>query len=280
LLYGESGTGKELIAKLIHFSSSRYQGQFVDVNSATFKSSLVQSALFGHNKGAFTGADSRRIGYFEAADKGTIFLDEISQMPLDIQAQLLRVLEEKAVKPLGTHKQQKVDFRLISATNQDIFELVKQNKMRLDFVNRINTLTIEIPPLRERRDDIPLLIYHYLGEISARLANPVPKISPQAVNLLCEYDYPGNVRQLINMLEKLILFCRDENISEEDILLLEPETRKKPETANWDNYNLWDNEKKLIIAALQKANNVKTEAAKLLGISPYSLLRRIKKYDL
>lgn len=279
-LFGESGTGKELIAGLIHFSSNRHGGPFITVNSATFNSGVVQSALFGHTKGAFTGASNKRIGYFEAANKGTIFLDEISQMPLDIQAQLLRVLEEKAVQPLGTHKKHKVDFRLISATNQDIFELVKQDKMRLDFINRINTLSIKIPPLRQRREDIPLLIDHFVDEISDRLQIKRPNISHKAVNLLCEYDYPGNVRQLINMLEKLILFCKNNSIEEEDILFLEPETKKKELNINRDNYNLWENEKQLILEALQKTNNVKTEAAKLLGISPFALYRRLKKLEL
>jgi transcriptional regulator with PAS, ATPase and Fis domain len=279
LLCGESGTGKELIANLIHFSSNRHKGPFITVNSATFNSSVVQSALFGHTKGAFTGASNKRVGYFEAANKGTIFLDEISQMPLDIQAQLLRVLEQKSVKPLGTHKKIKVDFRLISASNQDIFKLVKQDKMRLDFVNRINTLSIKIPPLRQRREDIPLLIDHFLDEISNRLQNKRPEISRRAVNLLCEYDYPGNIRQLINMLEKLILFCKDNSIEEEDVLLLEPETRKQNIDLKRVNFNLWENEKKLILAAMKKSNNVKTEAAKLLGISPFALRRRLKKIE-
>lgn len=281
LIRGESGTGKEIIAKLIHYSSSRANEPFVAVNSASFTPGIAQSALFGHLKGAFTGASSRQVGHFEAANKGTIFFDEVGDMPLDIQSALLRVLEEKAILPVGAHKSLKVDFRLISATNKNIYENVEKGGFRLDFMNRINTLEIVIPSLRDRKDDIPILVDYFIEDICSRLQVVRPSVSVSALKMLCDYDYPGNVRELRNNIEKLIIFCKKNEINSEDIFLLQ---NGNSEAASPQKYfatlNLEELEKRAIWQALNEAGNVKTKAASLLGLTSYSLLRRLKKYDI
>ena len=278
LIKGESGTGKDLLAKLIHHASSRANSPFIAINSAAFTSGLAQSTLFGHEKGAFTGAHTKQIGHFESAEGGTIFLDEIAEMPMEIQSKLLRVLEEKAIKRLGSSHKIKVDFRLISATHRKILKLVSKNKFRFDLINRINTLEIEIPPLRERKHDIPLLINHYMRTISEKLGKKMPTLSNKALYKLHDYDYPGNVRELINILERLILFCKNDRITIDDIYFSKLKSEK--EITKFKTLNLTKNEKMLIKEALKKADNVKTEAARLLGISYYSLNRRLKKWKI
>ncbi len=279
LILGESGTGKDLIAKLIHYASVRHTGPFVAVNSAVFCEGLVQSALFGHKKGAFTGASYDHIGYFEEANNGTIFLDEISEMPQDIQANLLRVLENKVIKRLGDNKNRKTDFRLVSASNKDIYSLIDENKFRFDLLNRINTIEIHIPPLRERKEDIPLLIEYFVNMISNKLKKKRPVISQAAINMLCDYDYPGNVRELNNIIERLILFGDSNKINKEDIFLVNSNQSNSSVKEELNNLNLEENENKLIAEALRRTNNVQVEAAKLLGISPYALYRRLKKMN-
>ena len=277
LLLGESGTGKDLIAKLIHYASIRHKGPFIAVNSAVFSAGLVQSALFGHRKGAFTGASYDHIGYFEEAHNGTIFLDEISEMPSNIQANLLRILENKVVKRLGDNKYRETDFRLISASNKDIFSLIDQNKFRFDLFNRINTIEIHISPLRDRKEDIPLLIEHFFNVISQRLQKKQPVISQQAINMLCDFDFPGNVRELKNIIERLILFNKNGKINKEDVYFLNSGHSKEIQSFKLENLNMAANEKILIVEALKRTDNVQVEAAKLLGISTYALNRRLKK---
>ncbi len=277
LLLGESGTGKDLIAKLIHYASVRHNGPFVAVNSAVFSAGLVQSALFGHRKGAFTGASYDYIGYFEEAHNGTIFFDEISEMPPDIQANLLRILENKVVKRLGDSKTYKTDFRLVSASNKDIYSLIEQNKFRFDLFNRINTVEIHIPPLRDRKEDIPLLIEHFFNVISQRLQKKLPIISQDAINMLCDYDFPGNVRELKNIVERLILFCKNSKIRRDDVFFLNSGHSKEIQSYKLENLNLAGNEQKLIMEAMKRTDNVQVEAAKILGISSYALNRRLKK---
>ena len=282
LIRGESGTGKEIIAKLIHFSGVRAGKPFIAVNSASFTSGIAQSALFGHLKGAFTGASSNHIGHFETANEGTIFFDEIGDMPLDIQSSLLRILEEKTIKPLGSHINKKVDFRMISATNKNVYDLVKNKEFRLDFLNRINTLEIVIPPLRERKDDLPILIDYFLEDLSVNLKVKRPKMTVSALSFLSDYDYPGNIRELKNLIEKLIVFCKNNEITGEDIRLLLKVGSK--ETIINDNksltFNIAELEKNAVERAMIETNNVQTKAAKLLGITPHSLLRRLKKYGI
>ncbi|MEA1973604.1 MAG: sigma 54-interacting transcriptional regulator, partial [Candidatus Cloacimonadota bacterium] len=236
-----------------------------------------QSALFGHRKGAFTGASYDHIGYFEEAHNGTIFLDEISEMPADIQANLLRILENKVVKRLGDNKNRKTDFRLVSATNKDIYSLIEKNKFRFDLFNRINTVEIHIPPLRDRKEDIPLLIEYFFNVISHKLQKKQPVISQIAINMLCDYDFPGNIRELKNIVERLILFSKNGKINKEDVYFLNSGHSEEIQSKNLVNLNLATNEKQLIMEALKRTGNVQIEAAKLLGIPAYTLNRRLKK---
>lgn len=281
LIKGESGTGKDIIARIIHYSSSRQNNPFIPVNSGSFSPGIVNSALFGHKKGAFTGAVSDYVGYFEAANKGTVFMDEIGEMPQDIQIALLRVLEEKKITPLGSSKQIPVDFRLISATNRDLDKEIKQVKMRLDFLNRINTLEICIPPLRERKDDIPILIDAFIEEISMRVKIKKPQLSIPALKLLIDYDYPGNVRELKNMIEKLIIFNNKCEINPDDVYNLNMNMPSKNTTKpSQSTLHLETLEKQAICKAMKDCHNIKTDAAKLLGITIYALRRRLEKYNL
>ncbi len=281
LIRGESGTGKDIIARIIHYSSNRQSYPFIPVNSGSFSPGIVNSALFGHKKGAFTGAVADHIGYFEYAQKGTVFMDEIGEMPQDIQIALLRVLENKKVTPLGSSKQVPVDFRLISATNRDIEKEVKENKIRLDFLNRINTLEINIPPLRARKDDIPILINAFLEEISIRVKIKKPQLSISALKLLSDYNYPGNVRELKNIIEKLIIFNSRNEITADDVYNLNLDIKTNNIILpNSRTLNLEALEKEAIFKAMKETQFVKTEAAKLLGITSYALHRRISKYNL
>ncbi|MDD3051932.1 MAG: sigma 54-interacting transcriptional regulator [Candidatus Cloacimonetes bacterium] len=276
-LNGESGTGKELIARLIHFSSKRKNNKFVAVNSAYLNSGLVQSSLFGHTKGAFTGANSKEIGFFELANRGTLFLDEIGDMPINIQAVFLRVLEEKIIMPVGSTKTKPVDFRLISATHKDIHQMIQEDMFRLDFFNRINSITINIPPLRERKEDIPLLINYFLHETSNEIDKEAPKISLPAINSLCDYDYPGNVRELYNIIRRLVLFSPNGEITIDDVLMIVKSNKNMVLQNDIKTFNLAQMEEETINQAMKKAGNVQNEAAKLLGISIYALHRKLKK---
>ncbi len=281
LIRGESGTGKDIIARIIHYSSLRKEHPFIAVNSGSFSPGIVNSALFGHKKGAFTGAVTDHVGYFEAAKGGTIFMDEIGEMPQDIQIALLRVLEDKKVLPIGSTKAIPVNFRLISATNVDINEEVKQGKLRLDFLNRINTVEINVPALRERKDDIPVLVEAFLDEISLKMKIKKPKFSISALRTLMSYDFPGNVRELRNMIENLMIFNDKKEITPDDIYNLSLKLHTSIDASNnLPTLNLEVLEKNAIIRAMKDSNNVKTSAAKLLGITPYALHRRIVKYGL
>lgn len=278
MIYGESGTGKELIAKLIHYASNRANHPFIEVNSAVFTTSLAESSLFGHKKGAFTGAIENYIGYIESAHKGTLFLDEISEMPKEIQSMLLRVLETKNIKPLGGKNYEYVDFRLICASNHDIRKLSEERKFRFDLFNRINALEISLPALREHKTDIPLLVTYFLTVFSEEIGRKVPVITQDALNKLYNYDHPGNIRELKNIIQSLLLFCKKDIIEADEVLI--PNKHKIDTTLELDSFNLENHEKKMIQLAMQKAHNVISNAAKLLGISPYALSRRLKKYDM
>lgn len=277
LICGESGTGKELIAKLIHFSSNRAKQAFIPVNSSLFSSDLAQSALFGHKKGSFTGATNDHTGFFEAADNGTIFFDEIGEMPLEIQAKILRVLETKHINPLGSSKTKKVNFRLITATHRNLQELINTNQFRFDLYHRINTIELYIPPLRERKEDIPLIIDFYLKNTSQKLNKKIPKISQKAMNNLFSYNYPGNVRELMSIIERILIFNDRSIIDTEDLNINNTSGSQNIQTIH-TNLNIEENEILLIKQAMIKSNYIKTEAAKLLGISPYALARRLNKF--
>ncbi|MBN2546335.1 MAG: sigma-54-dependent Fis family transcriptional regulator [Spirochaetes bacterium] len=282
LITGESGTGKELIAKAIHYLSSRRETLFYSLNCSAITESLIESLLFGHVKGAFTGASDDKKGCFEAANGGTLFLDEIGDMPLDAQSKLLRVLEEKKIKKIGSNKDISVDVRIISATNRNISQMVEEKKFRLDLYYRLNTLEINMPSLRERKEDIPLLINYYIDHYSKKLKKDINNIDKNFIETLYNYDFPGNIRELKNIIERSII------ISDENELKLERLNFKKKDN-NYISYGkaelfetlkLDEIEKKAIKIALEKTYNNKSHASKILNISRQALDRKINKYKL
>jgi len=212
LITGESGTGKELIARAVHFGSPRRDGPFVPVNCAALPGELVESLFFGHLKGAFTGADADRIGYFEMAHEGTLFLDEIGEMPLELQAKLLRVLEDGQVQRIGEKDGRKVDVRVVAATNQDLARQIQNSGFRQDLYFRLARFTVDAPPLRERREDIPLLVQHFLRLFAGEMGRDAPDLSPEALEILHGYSFPGNVRELKNIIERAVIECREGSI--------------------------------------------------------------------
>jgi len=269
LICGESGAGKNLVAHALHKLSRRKDGPFIQMNCASLNEQLLESELFGHKKGAFTGAVSDRVGRFEASNNGTIFLDEIGDMPLTMQVKLLRVLEEKVVELVGDHKPIPVDIRLISATNKDLNNLMNTGKFREDLLYRINSIVIKVPPLRERREDIPLMAFHYLKKISFVNNKDIRSISPPAMEILINFPWPGNVRRLINALEHSAVTCKSDTIDVSDLpdyLVHE----KIPEAGE----SHPDRER--IFSVLSQCNGNKTLAAKQLGISRVTLWKKLK----
>lgn len=269
LILGESGSGKNLVAQAIYKLSRRKDGPFIQMNCASLNEQLLESELFGHKKGSFTGAVSDRVGRFEAAHNGVIFLDEIGDMPSAMQVKLLRVLEEKVVERVGDHKPIPVNIRLVSATNKDIRSLLQAGKFREDLLYRINSIVIKVPPLRERREDIPLIALHYLRKISAVNNKEIRSISPQAMEALLDFPWPGNVRRLINALEHSAATCRSETIEVTDL----PDYlghEKKTEGSE----RRVDHEELRSALSLYKGN--RTLAAKHLGISRVTLWKRLK----
>ncbi|HEC91625.1 MAG TPA: sigma-54-dependent Fis family transcriptional regulator, partial [Candidatus Atribacteria bacterium] len=273
LITGESGTGKELIARAIHKNSLRKDGPFVVVNCAAFSLNLLESELFGHEKGAFTGAISRRIGRFEMADGGTIFLDEIGEMDLSIQTKLLRVLQEKEFERVGSSKTIKVDARILTATNKDLKREVKEGRFREDLFYRINVFNIDVPPLRERKEDIPLLVEHFINKYNKILNKRVKKVSAKAMDFLIDYNYP-NIRELENIIERSIIMAKDEIIDENYFYFIEQERKFEKKGT------LKDVEKELIIKYLIQNKGNRTKTAESLGISRRSLQNKIKEYQI
>ncbi|PLX02633.1 MAG: DNA-binding response regulator [Marinilabiliales bacterium] len=281
LVLGESGTGKELVAHGIHYLSSRSKNTFYSVNCSAVPESLFESEFFGHKKGSFTGATDEKDGWFENANNGTLFLDEISDMPLIQQAKLLRVLEERKVNKIGSRKSVNVDVRVIAASNKNLEEMALENKFRLDLFHRLSIFIIEIPPLRDRKEDIPILLDYYVKFYSQQMGNQIRTIDAQVIDMLMNYDFPGNIRELKNMIERAVILCEDEILSckhfrlnnKNSINKVKPDANKIDE----DNLDLEDNIKTIIIKALEKTNNNKSKAAELLNITWQALDRRIKK---
>jgi two-component system NtrC family response regulator len=282
LIQGESGTGKELFARLIHQLSPRAHKSIVVVNCGALHEQLLESELFGHEKGAFTGAASRRIGRFEEADGGTVFLDEIGELSPSIQVKLLRFLQEREFQRLGSNVNISVDVRIISATNRDLESLVKQGSFREDLLYRLKVVTMMLPPLRERKEDLGALIDHFFKKFAAENNKNIKGISTEARDLLLKYDYPGNVRELINIMERAVVIARNDYITTEDLpfpsaMSLE-ESAKKISGALKESVD--ELERKLIIEALEKTNDNQTKAAEMLGISERMLRYKLKKYSL
>lgn len=278
LILGENGTGKELIANAIHRNSLRKDAPFVMVNLGGISTSLFESEMFGHSKGAFTGAVSERKGRFEMADKGTIFLDEIGDLSQDCQVKLLRVLQQHTFERLGESRARKTDIRAICATNADLTRMVKEHTFREDLFYRINLITLRIPPLRERRDDIPLLVRHFIESAASSHSIPKPEISSEAMDYLVRLPYPGNVRQLKNMVERAVLMCADNSIEKSDFEFLGEEQATIP--ASVSGATLEDLEKTAITEALQKYDGNLSKVATALGITRQSLYRKIEKHGL
>jgi two-component system response regulator HydG len=278
IIYGETGTGKEMVASAIHRLGRRRKGPFIKVNCATLSKSLLESELFGHVKGAFTGADRSRKGRFEAADRGDIFLDEIGDIPLSTQVRLLRVLQEKEIERVGDQTPIKIDVRVISATHRNLVELIKQEKFREDLFYRLNVIPIHLPPLRERKEDIPLLVETFLDDLRVKTTRPIRGLSREAMETMWAYSWPGNVRELINALEYALVICPGEMIDVSS--LPDPVISSGEKERTWDHLSEGASVKSQLIAALEQAQGKKNEAARLLGISRQALWKKIKKYGI
>jgi len=279
LITGETGTGKELIARAIHDLSSREDSSFLAVNCGAFAEGVLESELFGHEKGSFTGAIARKRGLFELADQGTLFLDEIGEASRTLQTKLLRVLETKTVTRVGGTTPISSDFRIIVATNHDLGEEVASGRFRQDLFYRLNVYPIHIPPLRERRDDIPLLAEYYLSKFKRRYNRPVTDMSAEAILLLMDYDWPGNVRELINIVERAVITCKMPHLKPADIDLAQGRSE-------WNHggegccLSLEDGERILIRMALKRSEGNKTGAAEMLGINRKTLAQKMKAYGI
>ncbi len=279
LIAGESGTGKELIAGAIHFNSSRREGPFVRLNCAAITETLLESELFGHEKGAFTGADRRREGRFFQADGGSLLLDEVSEMPLPMQVKLLRVLQEREFTRVGGNDVIRVDVRVIAATNKHLPELVSGGRFREDLYYRLNVVGLTLPALRERAEDIPLLAQHFLEAFALKNRKEVKGFSPQAMDRLIRYAWPGNVRELMNAVERAVVMTRGDFLTEEDVSLIPPAALPEPEHPPAAGTRpLEEVEKATILTTLKAADGNKSEAARRLGITRRTLHKKLKAY--
>jgi len=283
LLQGESGTGKELLARLIHHLSPRAARRIIAVNCGALHENLLESELFGHEKGAFTGATARRIGRFEEADGGTLFLDEISELSPQVQVKLLRFLQEHEFQRLGGNQTLRTDVRVISATNRNLEQRVKEGAFREDLFYRLNVVLMSLPPLRERKEDIPILIDHFLKRFAEENGKEIAGLSSEAQDVLLKYDYPGNVRELENIIERAVVIAREAVISVEDLPFresMEETTEGRKTEEGLLRGSIEELERNLIVEAMEKAGDHQSRAAELLGISERMLRYKLKKYGL
>src|ERR671910_93750 len=282
LITGESGTGKELVARTIHNMSPRRDKPFVAINCSAIPESLMESELFGHEKGAFTGAASRRQGCFELADTGTLLLDEIAEMPPMLQAKLLRVIEERAIRRLGSRSEISIDVRLLAATNRDPADAVRSGSLREDLLYRLNVFRVHLPPLKERKDDLPLLAQHLVTQLAEKHDRPARFLSPGAISALQFHAWPGNVRELRNVIERAVIICSGEQIERHHFAPYPIEQRER--LRHEDTLTvpvgtpLEEVERQMIMRTLQKTKNNKTRAAELLGISLKTLHNKLNLY--
>ena len=281
LIIGESGTGKELVAQTIHQLSPRAEAPFVAINCAAIPETLLESEIFGHERGAFTGATDRRAGCFELADRGTLFLDEIAEMVPVTQVKLLRVLQERKFRRLGGRVEQEVDVRVLAATNVDPIGAIRDGKLRDDLYYRLNVFTIELPPLRDRKEDLSLIIQAFLDEFNARDRRQVRALMPDAMRMLELYDWPGNVRELRNVMERATILARGEFIEPQHLPRFGPAPRSVEPVSNEltiaPGMTVDEAERKLIVATLEAAGNNKTRAAEMLGISLKTLHNKLNR---
>jgi len=275
LIEGETGTGKELIAHAIHMQSQRRNRPFVKLNCAAIPLDLLESELFGHEKGAFTGAVMQRIGRFEAANGGTLFLDEIGDIPLELQAKLLRVLQEQEFERLGSSYTRRVDVRVVAATNQDLIELVGNKQFRMDLYYRLNVFPIALPPLRQRLDDIPILVAHFVRKFGERMSKRISKISQRDMDALMHYPWPGNIRELQNFIERAVILTKGD--------VLQPPSLPSPMLSGTEPVTLGDAERDHILKVLEESNWVvggKSGAAARLGVARTTLISKMQKRGL
>jgi two-component system response regulator PilR (NtrC family) len=281
---GESGTGKELVARMIHESGPRRDGPFVAVNCGAIPTELMESEFFGHKKGSFTGAVADKVGLVQTAEGGTLFLDEVADLPLHMQVKLLRVIQEKAIRPVGQTAELPIDVRILSATHKNLAGLVAEGRFREDLYYRINVIEVHVPPLRDRGDDVLLLAHHVLSRLAATLGVAEPKLTRPAQAALLSYRFPGNVRELENVLERALTLCADNEIDVEDLQLRTTadgeEESGAPEREGTLGSQLEHIERDAIVKALEQTRYNKTAAAKLLGISFRALRYRIKKLEI
>ena len=280
LITGESGTGKELIAEAVHRNSPRVKKPFVKVNLGGISQSLFESEMFGHKKGAFTDASSDRVGRFELADKGTIFLDEIGDLDMSCQVKLLRVLQEQTFEVLGDSRPRKVDIRVVSATNADLQKMVQEHTFREDLFYRINLITVHLPALRERREDIPLLVRHFADRQCQ--ANGLPKVdfTPEAMDYLKGLPYPGNIRELKNLVERTLLVSGKETLDADDFKTQNTQPKETTTLKGMEGLTLEETERQRILQALEQYDNNLSQVASVLGVSRPSLYRRLEKYNI
>jgi two-component system, NtrC family, response regulator PilR len=288
LITGESGTGKELVAKAMHYNSPRKEKPFVTLNCGAIPEALIESELFGHMKGAFTDAIATKRGLFEVADEGTIFLDEISELPLLMQVKLLRVLQEREFKRVGATEDIKIDVRIIAATNKDLELAVREGRFREDLFYRLNVIQIKLPPLRDRREDIAVLANHFLKKYGTEFGKQLSSISPEALRILLDYDYPGNVRELQNIIERVVALESEGELTARNLTSL-----RDPHPFRQGGFSLEipnegvdleqivaDIERTLLVKALDRTGGVKKKAAELLHINFRSIRYRLEKYGL
>jgi two-component system response regulator PilR (NtrC family) len=282
---GESGSGKEVAARLIHMGSARAEAAFVAVNCGAIPENLMESEFFGYKKGAFTGADSDKIGYLQAAEKGTLFLDEVGDLPLAMQVKLLRVIQEKKVRRVGDTQEEPIDVRIISATHRSLSQQVDAGEFRQDLFYRLNVIELKMPSLREIPEDIPLMVREVVERLARQSGNPAPTISEEAMLALRRYDFPGNVRELENILERAMALCTENTITESDLYLTQATSRDKGPaldgalgTRGLPLHDFLDQvEREAIMKALEATRFNKTAAAKLLGITFRSLRYRLDR---
>ncbi|MCI0443507.1 sigma-54 dependent transcriptional regulator [bacterium] len=285
LIQGESGTGKELIARFIHYNSRRSKGPFIKVNCAALAEGVLESELFGHEKGAFTGSIRQRKGRFELAHQGTIFLDEIADLASGVQVKLLRVIQEGELERVGGEQTIRIDVRIITATNKDLNDMVRKSQFREDLYYRLNVIPIELPPLRKRKSDIPELVEFFLKRLARENKRNGIQLDPEAMELLLDYPWPGNIRELENVLERAVVLCDSDRITANELPFVHESSASSSEmpiqifNANLDD-RLADIEKQLLLKAMQEAHGVKTRAARSLGIKTSTLYYKLEKYGL
>jgi two-component system NtrC family response regulator len=282
LISGETGTGQDLVAKTIHYSSDRKKGPYVVINIPSFPETLIESELFGAERGAYTGAHERKIGKFESASGGTLFLDEIGDLPLQLQVKLLRFLQEREFYRLGSSQPLKSDVRIIAATNRDLEKLMEEEKFRPDLYYRLNVIRIHVPPLRKRKEDVPSLVDHFIRKFSEKEGKKIEGISAEAMNAIIQYPFPGNIRELENVMERAVVFCEGDQITTANLPLFLKENRE--EKLQMDELSLTEKVKHLEIMEIKKAlkesKGVKSQAARSLGITERMLGYKIKNYNL